>query len=95
MQCTQGHAPAYEELLRDEVGKSLELLLKHFRDDGTAVTNQSDNDTLGEEMVKWKTWRKDPALAQWFGDAKRNFRDEFDSDDAAQGHSGYAPARVA
>ena len=51
--------------------------------------------SMGEEMVKWKTWRMDPALAQWFGDAKRNFRDEFDSDDAAQGHSGSAPARVA
>ncbi|MDA7878356.1 hypothetical protein N9B39_02270 [bacterium] len=32
--------------------------------------------SMGEEMVKWKTWRMDPELASWFGDAKRNLLNE-------------------
>jgi len=51
--------------------------------------------SMGEEMVKWKTWRMDPELTRWFGDAKRNLLNEFDCDDAAQQQSGHAPAKVA
>ena len=51
--------------------------------------------SMGEEMVKWKTWRMDPGLTQWFGNAKRNLLSEFGCDDADQAHSGSAPARVA
>lgn len=51
--------------------------------------------SMGEEMVKWKTWRMDPELTLWFGDAKRNLLNAFDCDDAAQRQSGHAPAKVA
>ncbi len=51
--------------------------------------------SMGEDMVKWKTWRMDPELTRWFGDAKRNLLNEFDCDDAAQQQSGYAPAKAA
>ena len=32
-------------------------------------------------MVKWKTWRMDPSLAGWFGDAKRKLITEMMSAD--------------
>ena len=32
---------------------------------------------MGEEMVKWKTWRMDPELTRWFSEAKRNLMSEF------------------
>lgn len=33
--------------------------------------------SMGEEMVKWKTWRMDPELTRWFSEAKRNLMSEF------------------
>jgi len=35
--------------------------------------------SMGEEMVKWKTWRMDPELARWFGDAKQSLRNDSQS----------------
>ena len=39
--------------------------------------------SMGEEMVKWKTWRMDPELARWFGEAKRHLITEIASTDEA------------
>jgi hypothetical protein len=36
--------------------------------------------SMGEEMVKWKTWRMDPELAHWFGDAKQSLRNNLECD---------------
>ena len=41
--------------------------------------------SMGEEMVKWKTWRMDPELARWFSDSKRQLITEIVSADEASG----------
>ena len=51
--------------------------------------------SMGEEMVKWKTWRMDPELTHWFGDAKRNLLNEFNGENAAQHDLGNATSKVA
>ena len=51
--------------------------------------------SMGEEMVKWKTWRMDPELTSWFGDAKRTLLHEFDCDSVAQLQGSHARAKVA
>jgi len=51
--------------------------------------------SMGEEMVKWKTWRMDPALAGWFGDAKRKLITEMMSADELKSDHFEANARAA
>lgn len=51
--------------------------------------------SMGEEMVKWKTWRMDPELTHWFGDAKRNLLNEFNGENVAQHNHGNATSKVA
>ncbi|MCH2131748.1 MAG: hypothetical protein MK179_21620, partial [Pirellulaceae bacterium] len=36
--------------------------------------------SMGEEMVKWKIWRMEPELTQWFGEAKSKLLSEFGLD---------------
>ena len=88
-------AQGIEGFCKELSGK--ELVHTSYFDHSAVMELISANITwsMGDEMVKWKTWRMDPELTRWFVGVKRNLLSDFAVENASQVQSPHVPAKVA